>query len=175
MWTFPEAKVTGRSGGRTRPDQSRKPPGACYRCRVPKVDEAVSSCQPRSRLGASGSRYLGAQQLLESDTVSDVELPLFDIEAGREQGSTAAAELPVRSEQVRQIREAFDQAGIILQSERKAVIESTIFREVASIRELRAAEAGRLLARIRQRSAPKKPATGSAWDNREEDTWIDKL
>lgn len=82
--------------------------------------------------------------------------------------------LPVRSEQVAQIREEFERAGITGQDQRKEIVESVTFRSVASLRDLQAIEAHRILKVIKSMQTP-KPAKGSAWDNREEDTWIDKL
>lgn len=83
--------------------------------------------------------------------------------------------MPIRPEQVQQIREAFDRTGIAEQEQRKTLINSVIIRDVASLRELRAVEVRRILAAIEQRSAVKPESRGSAWDDREEETWIDKL
>jgi hypothetical protein len=96
---------------------------------------------------------------------------LFDIPT--ESTPEAIQDLPIRPEQIKQIREAFDKAGVAEQEQRKALINSVIIREVASLRELHAVEVRRILLAIEQRASPK--LTGSAWDTREEDTWIDKL
>lgn len=85
------------------------------------------------------------------------------------------APLPIRPEQIQAIRDAFEEAGVVSQSDRKALIESVVVREVASLRELKAVDAPRILQRIGGMSNPRPTGTGSAWDNREEDTWIDKL
>ncbi|MFF1254923.1 hypothetical protein ACFVYC_20845 [Pseudarthrobacter sp. NPDC058329] len=100
---------------------------------------------------------------------------LFDIPSTPtvEPAAAALQELPIRPEQVQQIREAFDKAGVTEQDERKALINSVIVRDIASLRELHAAEVRRVVMAIEQRTKPK--STGSAWDDREEDTWIDKL
>jgi hypothetical protein len=82
-------------------------------------------------------------------------------------------DLPIRPEQVQQIREAFNNAGVTDQEDRKSLINSVIIRDVGSLRELHAVEVRRILLAIEQRTKPK--AVGSAWDTREEDTWIDKL
>ncbi|MDQ0031523.1 hypothetical protein [Arthrobacter bambusae] len=98
---------------------------------------------------------------------------LFDIPT-----DTAPAlhqDLPIRSEQVQQIREAFDRAGISEQGERKALINSVVIRDIASLRELHAVEVRRVLNTIEQRAQGKPSTTGSSWDDREEETWIDKL
>lgn len=100
---------------------------------------------------------------------------LFDIPTTPtvEPAAAALQELPIRPEQVQQIREAFDNAGVTEQEDRKALINAVIIREIASLRELYAVEVRRVLQAIQQRTKPK--STGSAWDDREEDTWIDKL
>lgn len=98
---------------------------------------------------------------------------LFDIPSDR--SPTTLQETPIRQEQVQQIREAFDRAGIAEQGERKALINSVVIREVASLRELHSVEVRRVLTAIEQRSADKPKSKGSAWADREEDTWIDKL
>lgn len=84
--------------------------------------------------------------------------------------------MPISDEQVLQIREAFADAEINEQHERKAIIESSVVRPVNSLRDLYATDARRVLGRIRERKeARPKTLGGSAWDNREEDTWIDRL
>jgi DNA polymerase-3 subunit epsilon len=83
--------------------------------------------------------------------------------------------LPIKPEQIDEIRDAFDKAGVASQDERRALVESVVVREVASLRELRAIEARRILQLITGLRSRNPAATGSAWDNREEDTWIDKL
>lgn len=98
---------------------------------------------------------------------------LFDIPNDPALGSLQ--EMPIRPEQVQQIREAFDRAGLAGQGERKTLINSVVIRDVASLRELHAVEVRRILAAIEQGSADKPKSRGSAWDDREEDTWIDKL
>lgn len=108
--------------------------------------------------------------LVRLSLVSD-EPGLFDIPTETVAGPLP--ELPIRPEQVQQIREAFDKAGITEQEDRKDLINSVVIRDVASLRELHAVEVRRVILAIEQRIKPK--STGSAWDDREEDTWIDKL
>lgn len=123
---------------------------------------------------------LGAQSGKPSVSVSvrlilvNDEPGLFDIPTSRvPEAPEALQELPIRPEQIQQIREAFDKAGVREQEERKSLINSVLIRDVASLRELHAVEVRRILQAIEQRTKPK--STGTAWDNREEDTWIDKL
>lgn len=85
------------------------------------------------------------------------------------------APLPIKAEQIQAIRDAFEKAGVAGQDDRKALIESVVVREVSSLRELQAVDARRILQRIEGLRSAKPASTGSAWDDREEDTWIDKL
>ncbi|MEO5315555.1 hypothetical protein PV772_15805 [Pseudarthrobacter sp. CC12] len=85
------------------------------------------------------------------------------------------APLLIKPEQMQEIRDAFEEAGVVSQSDRKALIESVIMGEVESLRELKSVDARRILQRIKGLHSRKPTSTGSAWDNREDDTWIDKL
>lgn len=110
--------------------------------------------------------------------MSDDAFTLFDIGGSAAEapaGPSTLPELPIRPEQVEAIRAAFQKAGIVEQDHRKSLIESVVIREVASLHDLRAIEAHRILKRIEDRGSSGPKATGSAWDTREEDTWIDKL
>lgn len=71
--------------------------------------------------------------------MNDYDAALFHIGIGDEDAPTeqAPVELPIGPDQIREIREAFDQAGIMEQDKRKALIDSVVFRDVASLRELR--------------------------------------
>ena len=102
----------------------------------------------------------------EIPSIFDVEVPVT---------STAQTPLPVQSEQVAEIRNSFERAGITSQDQRKEIVESVTFRSVAGLRDLQAVEAHRLLKVLKGMQTPKPTRQGSAWDNREEDTWIDKL
>ena len=84
-------------------------------------------------------------------------------------------ETPISPEQVASIRRAFDVAGIADMSTRQQVIQSCVIRSVTNIRELYSREVRQVLARIDGWGLKSEPTSGSAWDNREEDTWIDKL
>jgi len=106
--------------------------------------------------------------------VYDEPFSLFEINEHAPSPSVLAP-LPIKPEQIQAIREAFERASVVSQDDRKAVIESVVIREVGSLRELKAVEAQRILRRIDGLHRAKPTSTGSAWDNREEDTWIDKL
>ena len=84
-------------------------------------------------------------------------------------------ELMISEQQVVSIREAFTSAGIHTMHERQDLIQSCIVRPVGNIRELYARDVRRILKRIQERTRAAVVHNGSAWDNRDEETWIDKL
>lgn len=105
------------------------------------------------------------------------DISLFDLPEPSAHVVEPPIEHPILAEQIQHIREAFEVAGIASQDKRKKLIESVVNRQVASLRELRRKE-GSLILRALRTSAEAKPkpkSTGSAWDDREEETWIDKL
>lgn len=81
----------------------------------------------------------------------------------------------ISEDQVAAIRAAFERAGITSMQERQELVQSCVIRSVSSIREVYAHEARRILRRIEGRKPGGLPSSGSAWDNRDEPTWIDKL
>lgn len=104
--------------------------------------------------------------------MNDSTFDIFEQPAKAPDGLT---DIPIREDQVRQLRDAFAAAGINSMDERKAIIESCTVRPVTTIRDLLAKDVRLVLRRIEVRSLPSRPTSGSAWDNREEETWIDKL
>lgn len=78
-------------------------------------------------------------------------------------------------EQIASIRNAFDSAGIASMTERQEIIQSCVIRKISNIRELYSRDVRQVLARIEGWGRKSEATTGSAWDNREEDTWIDRL
>lgn len=99
---------------------------------------------------------------------------LFELDMPQIQGQLEPK--PITDDQIARIRAAFADAGINEQNDRKAVIKACIVRPVTSLRDLYATEAHRVLGLIRDRKeAEPKTVGGSAWDNREEETWIDRL
>lgn len=100
---------------------------------------------------------------------------LFDLPAEANSAAAKREEPRISPDQVTKLRQAFDAAGITSMEERQQIIESCTIRPVANIRELLAKDVRPILARIEQQKTSKGPKTGSAWDNRDEDTWIDKL
>lgn len=90
--------------------------------------------------------------------------------------SAGPRQLMIRNDQVVAIREAFRSAGIDSQERRQEIAQSCVLRPLASLRELTAAEAHRVLKRIFENSTAKPRAAGASdWDLREDETWIDKL
>lgn len=99
---------------------------------------------------------------------------LFDLEQTTQQAPLSTP--PISEDQISSLRDAFAAARINSMEDRKDVIESCTFpRVIVNIRELLARDVRPILRRIEERRSNKRPAVGSAWDNREEDTWIDKL
>jgi hypothetical protein len=74
--------------------------------------------------------------------------------------------------QVALLRKTLDARGLESMAERQALVERLVARPVPSLRALTSAEAIQLLAAI---SPPSGSTAGPAWDNREEETWIDRL
>ncbi|MCD9198325.1 hypothetical protein [Aeromicrobium wangtongii] len=80
-----------------------------------------------------------------------------------------------RDEQVQIIRNGLDDAGLVSQDDRREFVESVILSEVSSLRALTALQARRVIDRLKTQHGASKDTDGSAWDNRERDTWIDKM
>lgn len=73
-----------------------------------------------------------------------------------------------------QLREALDASDVHSMAERQSLVEEVVGRPVAALRELTAAEARKLLESLAARRTS-AVADGSSWDDRDEDTWIDRL
>ncbi|NVM96162.1 hypothetical protein [Arthrobacter wenxiniae] len=102
---------------------------------------------------------------------------LFDFDSPDELQPAPAPQrdIPIKDHQVQQIREGLDAAGIIGLEERQNTIQRYISRQVPSLSDLHAHEAHAIIQRLKQLQSATPTKTGSAWDQREEDTWIDKL
>lgn len=74
---------------------------------------------------------------------------------------------------VDQLREALTARGLTGTAERQQAVEDLTGRPVESLRSLTRAEAMRALERLSSDEPSARPA--SAWEGREEDTWIDRL
>ena len=81
---------------------------------------------------------------------------------------------PIADWQVDLLRKALDARGLKSMTERQLVIEAAAGRSVDSLRALSHDEALRVLSRLGQQGSP-GPDQKSAWDDRDGDTWIDRL
>jgi len=76
--------------------------------------------------------------------------------------------------QVTSLREALDALELVTMDARKAVVEEIAGRPVRSLRDLTFAEA-RVVSEALAARRNSTNGSGSAWDNRDGDTWIDRL
>lgn len=106
---------------------------------------------------------------------------LFDLsepEPNNDKPSNAASTDLVNLEHVKRIRAAFSSASIQSQTERKEIIQKTVNRQVGSLEDLQIQEVQRVIYAINDIALAKrktKPDKRTAWDDRDEETWIDKL
>jgi DNA polymerase-3 subunit epsilon len=105
--------------------------------------------------------------------VSD-DLSLFGDEPSPPSAETPAAPTPIADWQVDLLRKALDARGLTSMDDRQRAIESAAGRSVESLRALTHDEGLQVLSRLGQQSSA-GPSTTSKWDDREEDTWIDRL
>lgn len=80
---------------------------------------------------------------------------------------------PIADWQVELLRNALEARGLTSMAERRQVIESAAGRSVESLRSLTHDEGMQVLSRLGQQ--PSGRSATSQWDDREEDTWIDRL
>lgn len=102
----------------------------------------------------------------------DDDNALFSMESP---ASTVLEEKKITQEQVERIVEAFHRAGITDASEQKSIIRTFVLRPFESLQDLLSKDVRSILKHIESKSVEATPLVGSAWDNREGDTWIDKL
>jgi hypothetical protein len=108
--------------------------------------------------------------------VTDEPFSLFDLPSASE--PTPLQSPAIKDKQVQEIRRRFESTGLVSQDDRKRTIESLLSREVAGLSDLSSFEGSRLIAYLAGIDPNRtKPSTSrsSTWDDREEDTWIDKL
>lgn len=103
------------------------------------------------------------------------QLGLFEVQLDTDPVPQQLEEMLISEEQIAMLRRAFDEAKISDMSKRQELIQSCMIRPIATIRQLYAREFNVVMRRIASAGHSDAPVTGSAWDNREEDTWIDKL
>ncbi len=102
------------------------------------------------------------------------DLSLFGDDEPEASAPEAMKPAPITDWQVDLLRKALDARELVTMADRQQAIEAVAGRPVASLRTLSHEEALRILSRLGQAPAPKS-ASGSAWDQRDEDTWIDRL
>lgn len=84
------------------------------------------------------------------------------------------APTPIADWQVDLLRRALDARGLTSMADRQQAIESAAGRAVESLRALSHDEGLQVLSRLGQQPSAGRSAS-SHWDDREEDTWIDRL
>lgn len=102
-------------------------------------------------------------------------LPLFD---DRESDGDASIPLPdlITAAQREALRKAFAQLDVSDARRQFAIVEEMTGQRIGTVQELEAQNAQALIYRLENRvNLIGREVTGNAWDDREEDTWIDKL
>lgn len=100
------------------------------------------------------------------------DLALWGDEPTRPEKAEPAA-APIADWQVDLLREALGARGLTTMADRQRTIESAAGRPVESLRALTSGEATEVLSSLGQQST--RRSQQSSWDDREEDTWIDRL
>ncbi|MFJ9390264.1 hypothetical protein ACIRON_15670 [Nocardioides sp. NPDC101246] len=103
------------------------------------------------------------------------ESALFDFADEPSTDPVPAALAPIRTWQVDQLRQALDATNATSMEERQALVEEHVGRPVGALRELHYDDVRPLLEALHKRKVATVDTAGSAWDHRDEDTWIDKL
>ena len=103
------------------------------------------------------------------------DLSLFGDDEPRDQHIAESAPAPITDWQIDLLRKALDARELITMADRRLAIETAAGRSVESLRALTHEEALRVLSRLGPTPTPKSGGLGSAWDQRDEDTWIDRL
>ena len=99
---------------------------------------------------------------------------LFGDDEPAQPAPAAPTPAPIAGWQVDLLRKALDARGLTTMEERQQAIEAAVEHPVESLRSLSQDEALRVLSRLGQDRPTERPAA-SAWDQRDEDTWIDRL
>lgn len=102
------------------------------------------------------------------------DLSLFGDDARPAPVEAPKAPTPIADWQVDLLRKALDARGLTSIAARREAIESAAGRAVESLRALSHDEGLQVLSRLGQQPSAGGSA-GSQWDDREEDTWIDRL
>lgn len=102
------------------------------------------------------------------------DLSLFGDDQPHEPVPSVPTELPIADWLVDALRDALTARGLTTMAERQQAIEAAAGRPVEALRTLTRAEALRILSSLASASET-QPRTASAWDSREDSTWIDRL
>ena len=102
------------------------------------------------------------------------DLSLFSDDQPDEPRKPVRAEGPIADWQLDLLRKTLTAHGLTTMDKRRRAIEAAAERPVESLRSLTHSEALRVLSRLGPPPASQQGPT-SAWDNRDEDTWIDRL
>lgn len=102
------------------------------------------------------------------------DLSLFGDEPPAEPVQPRPAQAVIADWLLNDIRTALTARGLNTMTERQQAVEAAVARPVESLRSLTRAEALRVLTVLGSEAASQTGKT-SSWDNRDEDTWIDRL
>ncbi len=102
------------------------------------------------------------------------DLALFGDDQPQNPAQPVSADAPIADWLVDSLKEALTARGLASMAERQQAIEAVAGRPVDSLRSLTRAEALRALSQLTPTTAPQARST-STWDDRDEDTWIDRL
>lgn len=102
------------------------------------------------------------------------DLSLFGDEQPNEPAQPVPTEAPIADWQLELLRKTLTAHGLTTMAERQQAIEAAAERPVESLRSLTRAEGVRVLERLGPPPAS-QAQSASAWDSRDEDTWIDRL
>ena len=102
------------------------------------------------------------------------DLSLFGDDASIASSEPVRAPSSIAGWQVDLLRKALDARGLASMAARQRTIEDAAGRTVDSLRDLTHEEAIQVLSRLGQAPATRR-IDKSAWDERDEDTWIDRL
>lgn len=99
---------------------------------------------------------------------------LFDLPSAAP-NTASSLDSPINPLQIEHLRAAFEGAAITSMDERQKIIAKSTGRQVENIRQLFSREVMAILSHIDRNVCRVEKIQLSAWDDREEDTWIDKL
>jgi hypothetical protein len=124
---------------------------------------------------ATSSRVRRAQRIVHNSSMSDA-LDLFDDSSENAPVSTSSIPELMTESQRQSIRRGFADLGIAGARDQFAVVEELTGQRINSVAQLESRYAQKLIYGLAEKARTSgMKNTGSAWDDRDEDTWIDKL